>query len=107
VEDAAARGAAVGEHDHVRVREGSADDLVRHVLVDEGDPVGVRAGGNELGRLRAALPGLTDHGQPQPFCLFPGQCVKDAQQVLKSLIRTNQAEKQKIDHAVLRRRLHG
>jgi hypothetical protein len=107
VEDAAAGGAAVGEHDHVRVREGSADDLVRHVLVDEGDPVGVRAGGNELGRLGAALPRLTDHGQPQTFCLFPGQRVKDAQQVLKSLIRTNQAEKQKIDHAVLRRRLHG
>ena len=102
VQDAAARRAAVGQHDHVRVREGRADDLVGHVLVDEGDPVRVRAGGDERGRLGAALPGLADHGEPQPLGLFPGQRVEDAEQVFQSLVGPDKAEEEQVDHAVLR-----
>ncbi|HEY0935154.1 MAG TPA: hypothetical protein VGD91_15590 [Trebonia sp.] len=86
------------------MREGRPYHLVRDVLVNKGDPVPVRAGRNEVSRLRAVLPGLADHGQPEPLGFLPGQGIEDADEVFQAFVRANEAEEEQVNHPVLGRR---
>src|SRR5215469_5634503 len=91
-----ARRSPVWKNHDVGVSECCLSHLIVHVLINEANAVAVRACSYELGRLRAAIPCLADDGKPETLRLCFGQAIEYCKQVLKPLVRANQAEEENI-----------
>lgn len=86
----------IRKHDSIRLCEELCRFRIRHIAIDERDPITIPALVNEVCRYSPALPGLANDGEPVVDDLIPWQRSEGANEIFQSFIWPNQAKKQKI-----------